>query len=415
MDNDDVSITVDAGSAGAAANLNRGLNGMSSDTETGGERREESGWYDLFSRGARDWLRHNEKVRHAVRKSLPEIVSGADVLSHNGNRTVRVPVRFLEHYRFRLLDPNTRSGVGQGAAKPGDVLSQGRGVPGRDKGSGGRGEGGLEFVLELKVDDIIDWLWEELNLPHLQAKTGSLEDDEYTREGWDRRGARSRLDKRRSLKESIKRRAVQSHGPVFTNEDLRYRQLVRRQRPTTQAVVFFALDVSSSMTERDRKLAKSFFFWVIQGLRRQYRRIEPVFVAHTINAWEFNEDEFFQVRGQGGTVASTAFEKVTSIITDRYNPARYNIYVFYSSDGDNFREDREAALEGLRRIAAVANYMGYVETSPPSRAGLDTEIGELFQQLSEAGLPVGAYALTEEEDVWEAIRGFFQEQARETA
>lgn len=387
---------------------------MSSDTETGGGDRQDSGWYDLFSRGARDWLRHNEKVRNAVRKSLPDIVAGADVLSNDGNRTVQVPVRFLEHYRFRLLDPGTRGGVGQGSAKPGDVLSQGRGPQGRDKGSGGRGEGGLEFVLELKVDDIIDWLWEELKLPDLRAKSGSLEDDDYTREGWDRRGARSRLDKRRSLKESIKRRAVQSQGPIFINDDLRYRQLIKRQRPTTQAVVFFALDVSSSMTERDRKLAKSFFFWVIQGLRRQYTRIEAVFVAHTINAWEFNEDEFFQVRGQGGTVASTAFETVASIISDRYSPARYNIYMFYSSDGDNFREDREPALEGLRRIVAVANYMGYVETSPPSRAGLDTEIGELFQQLSEDGLPVGAYALSEEEDVWEAIRSFFRRQARVT-
>jgi uncharacterized sporulation protein YeaH/YhbH (DUF444 family) len=381
-------------------------------TGSGGGLRDGGNWYDLFSRGARDWLRHNEKVRHAVRRSLPEIISGADVLGSNGNRTVQIPVRFLEHYRFRLLDTGSRGGVGQGDAKPGDVLSQGRGPgQGRDKGAGGKGEGGLEFVLELKVDDIVDWLWEELKLPNLQTKAGVMEDDEYTREGWDKRGARSRLDRRRSLKESIKRRAVQAKGPVFTNEDLRYRQLVKRQRPATQAVVFFALDVSSSMTERDRKLAKTFFFWVIQGLRRQYHFIEPVFVAHTIHAWEFNEGEFFQVRGQGGTVASTAFSKVASIIDERYNAVRYNIYVFYSSDGDNFREDRESALEELRHLASVANYMGYVETSPPSRDGLDTEIGETFARLSEAGLPVGAYALTEEEDVWEAIRGFFRGQA----
>ncbi len=374
------------------------------------------GWYDLFSRGARDWLRHNEKVRHAVRKSLPEIVSGADVLSGSGNRTVQIPVRFLEHYRFRLLDFGSRGGVGQGDTKPGDVLSQGRGPgQGRDKGAGGKGEGGLEFVLELKIDDIVDWLWEELQLPNLQAKSGAMEDDEYTREGWDRRGARSRLDKRRSLKESIKRRAVQAKGPVFTNEDLRFRQLVKRQRPATQAVVFFALDVSSSMTERDRKLAKTFFFWVVQGLRRQYTRIEPVFVAHTVHAWEFNEDEFFQVRGQGGTVASTAFNKVASIIDERYSPARYNIYVFYSSDGDNFREDRDAAARGLSGLTSVANYMGYVETSPPSRDGLDTETGELFKQLTHASAAVGAYALTEEEDVWEAIRGFFRGQAQDAA
>lgn len=374
------------------------------------------GWYDLFSRGARDWLRHNDKVREAVRKSLPEVISRADILGSDGNRTVRVPVHFLEHYRFRLLDPETQVGAGQGDVKPGDVLSQDR-RPGQgdDKGEGGRGEGGLEFMVELKVDDIVDWLWEELELPNLQAKSGALEEDDYTREGWDRRGARSRLDRRRSLKEAIKRRAIQTNGPPFTNEDLRYRQLVKRQTPATQAVVFFALDVSSSMTDRDRKLAKTFFFWVIQGLRRQYARIEPVFVAHTVQAWEFKETEFFQVRGQGGTVASVAFSKINEIIHERFDPVRYNIYAFYASDGDNFREDRYPALDQLRKLASVANFMGYVETSPPSRVGLDTETGELFDRLSDQGHAVGAYALTDEEDVWEAIRAFFRDQAADAA
>ena len=81
-----------------------------------------SAWYDLFSRGARDWLRHNEKIREAVRAHLPEVIAGADVLSR-GQSTVQVPVRMLEHYRFRLRSPNKVSGVGQGNAKPGDQLT----------------------------------------------------------------------------------------------------------------------------------------------------------------------------------------------------------------------------------------------------------------------------------------------------
>jgi uncharacterized sporulation protein YeaH/YhbH (DUF444 family) len=80
-----------------------------------------AGWYDLFSRGARDWLRHNEKVREAVRSHLPEAIAGGDVLS-GGTKTIRVPVRMLEHYHFRLRSPEQQQGVGQGAAKPGDTL-----------------------------------------------------------------------------------------------------------------------------------------------------------------------------------------------------------------------------------------------------------------------------------------------------
>ncbi len=99
-------------------------------------------------------------------------------------------------------------------------------------------------------------------------------------------------------------------GLAFTNEDLRFRPLIRRRTPTTHAVMFFAMDVSGSMSVRDRQLAKTFFFWVVQGLRRQYKYLEPVFVAHTVDAWEFQEQEFFQVAGTGGTVASSAFEKL---------------------------------------------------------------------------------------------------------
>lgn len=385
---------------------------MGMTTTSGGQKTGGSRWYDLFSRGARDWLRHNEKVREAVRERLPELISSADILGADGNRKVRVAVRFLEHHRFQLNRPQSRKGVGQGKAQPGDVLSQPQ-RPGDEpgKGRGGKGQGGVEFVLELKVDDIVDWLWEELELPNLQTKSGAMEQDEYVREGWDRQGARSRLDRRRSLKESIKRRAVQREGPVFSNDDLRFRQLVKRDRPATQAVVFFALDVSSSMGERDRQLAKTFFFWVVQGLRRQYTRIEPVFVAHTVDAWEFSEEDFFQVRGTGGTVASQAFNKVLQIIEDRYSPARFNIYMFYASDGENFSHDREPATEALEALAEAVNFMGYLETSIVQMKTLNTETAELFKAVAERGAPAGSFALTREEDVWEAIRSFFKQQA----
>jgi uncharacterized sporulation protein YeaH/YhbH (DUF444 family) len=157
-------------------------------------------WYDLFSRGARDWLRHNEKVRDAVRAHLPQVVAGADVLSR-GTSTVRVPVRMLEHYRFRLRPPDQVEGVGQGAAKPGDRIETG-GDPaqGGGRGTGGDEDGGIQYTLEFQVDDIVDWLWEEMQLPNLENRAGKAREDDWTREGWDRRGARSRLDRRRSLK-----------------------------------------------------------------------------------------------------------------------------------------------------------------------------------------------------------------------
>jgi uncharacterized sporulation protein YeaH/YhbH (DUF444 family) len=366
-------------------------------------------WYDLFSRGARDWLRHNDKVRAAVREKLPELIAGSDVLPR-ADSTVQVPVRFLEHSRFRLRDSGESGGVGQGDGKPGDVLASPADQE-QGKGAGGNDEGGYQFVLELKIDDIVDWLWEELKLPNLKVKSGAMRNEEFSREGWSRRGVRSRLDRRRSLKEAIKRRAIQRDAPAFTDDDLRYRQLALRQKPATEAVVFFAMDVSSSMTDRDRRLAKTFFFWVVQGLRRQYTHIEPVFVAHTIEAWEFAEAEFFQVTGSGGTVASSAFHKISEIAAQRYDPSRFNIYVFYASDGANFRHDRENAQAALSDLGEIVNYIGYVETASSAQQALSSETSMLFEQLeAEIGV-AGRYGLSTPESVWDAIRAFFSQQA----
>ena len=375
----------------------------------------DSDWYDLFSRGARDWLRHNEIIARAVREKLPELLAQADVLG-GGEDTVKVPVRFMEHFRFRLRAAEEQTGAGQGGAKPGDTLSNGEQQSGEgQKGTGGNGEGGFELMLEFKIDDLVEWLWEELKLPDLKMKVGDSRDDDYIREGWNRRGARSRLDRRRSMKEAIKRRAVDANGPAFINDDLRYRQLVVRKQPATRAVVFFAMDVSSSMRDRDRKLAKTFFFWVMQGLRRQYQKIDLVYIAHTVKAWEFDETEFFAVRGSGGTVASTAFNAVDSIIDSRFDPSQYNIYLFYASDGENFRDDHDRASDSLSKIASVANCIGYIETPASADRALETETAGIFKAAREAGAPASSFALTSNDSVWEAIRGFFQQHAtRET-
>jgi uncharacterized protein len=386
---------------------------MSTDSES--EPPAINGWYELFSRGSRDWLRHSDKIREAVREHLPQIVAGSDIINH-GAGTVRVPVRMLEHYRFRLRDDGEPQGVGQGKAKPGDVLGQGKAPAGPgQKGTGGKERGGTELLLEFKVDEIIDWLWEDLKLPNLQPRVGPSEESEWKREGWDRRGARSRLDRRRSFKESVKRRASDSSSPSFTDEDLRFRQLTRRRLPTVRAAVFFLLDVSGSMTERDRQLAKTFFFWVSAGLRREYRSLDIVFVAHTTDAWEFNEADFFKVTGSGGTVASAGLAKVREIIQSRFNPAGCNVYLFYASDGDNAPDDHAPAHGELEAIAKLARYAGYLEISAASVRGTPSETSRIFDQIAAGGLPSGRFSVTGPDDVSAAVRHFFAAESRAAA
>ena len=386
----------------------------------------ETPWYDLFSRGARDWLRHNEKVRDAVKDTLPELLSSSDLMTGNGSRTVAVPVKFLEHARLRLAESQVQQGAGQGRGEPGDVLQ-----PGREEGSeqgqaGGTGDGEIRFVVELKLDEIVDWLWEELKLPELKPKrTATMDQAEYVREGWDKRGARSRLDRRRTMKEAVKRQAIQ--GPAsgtgyavddepisLINDDLRFRQLVKRPSPATSAAVIFALDVSGSMDEAQRRLAKQFFFFALQGIRRQYAKVETVFLAHAAQAWEFDESQFFQASSSGGTVTSSVARLALEVMEKRYDPGRYNVYFFYASDGENAAEDRDEARTTLAQIAQAVNYSGYCETGGVATfRPRDTQLAEIFGELKTSGLAVGTSHLASQDDVWNAIREFFTEQSKE--
>lgn len=371
----------------------------------------ETPWYELFSRGARDWLRHNQKVREAVRETLPDLVANQELITGPGSRSVLVPVKLLEHARLRLAEPGERHGAGQGQGAPGEVLRPAR-EDAELPGEAGTDKGEVRFVVDLKVDEIVDWLWEELKLPELKPRrSATLDEPDFVREGWDRRGARSRLDKRKTMKEAVKRRAMQKDAVPITNDDLRFRQLVRRSAPATNAAVIFALDVSGSMDEAQRRLAKTFFFFALQGIRRQYAKVETAFLAHAGEAWEFQESEFFRASSSGGTVSSSAFRLALEVMKARYDPGRYNVYFFYASDGENAAEDRVGAFGALGELAKQVNYAGYVETGGLATfRPRETQLAELFGEMRSGGLPVGFSRLGSQEDVWHAIREFFREE-----
>jgi uncharacterized sporulation protein YeaH/YhbH (DUF444 family) len=212
------------------------------------------------------------------------------------------------------------------------------------------------------------------------------------------------------MKEAVKRRSIQENPVPIINEDLRFRQLVKRATPSMNAAVIFALDVSGSMDEAQRKLAKQFFFFALQGIRRQYAKVETVFLAHAAQAWEFDESQFFQASSSGGTVSSCAFQLALEVMNSRYDPSRYNVYFFYASDGENAAEDREPAAAALKLLAAQTNYSGYVETGGVATfRPRETQVAEVFNELKGSGLPVGMSQLSSQEDVWRAIREFFKE------
>jgi uncharacterized sporulation protein YeaH/YhbH (DUF444 family) len=378
----------------------------------------QSRWYELFSRGGRDWLRHNQKVRQAVLAYVPQFLESPDLISGDPSRTVRVPLHLLEHARFQLADPaDGGSGAGHGPGWPGDMLRAGREQRGGQgvSASAGDGDGGVRMQLEFTASDVMDWLWEELELPLLTPQDGTGKELSSMRNGWNRQGALSQLDRRRTAMQAMKRQAAQaapsspSAVPAYINDDLRFRQRRPRRHAASKAVVLFALDVSASMTLPERKLAKTFFHFTLHGLRHRYQDVAVRFLAHATQAWEFPEHEFFQISGEGGTQASCLFRLAHDILRADYGDG-HNAYLFYASDGENYSEDRAAAGAALAALAPSLNFMGYVETAVGAlrpHAAQASELRRLFSARRHAGGAAAICTLAQPDDAWDAIRSFF--------
>ena len=133
------------------------------------------------------------------------------------------------------------------------------------------------------------------------------------------------------------------------------------QKENTTAAVFFIMDVSGSMTKQKKYLARSFFFLLYQFLNHRYSAIDVIFVSHTAEANEVNEEQFFTQVPNGGTLVSTGLKKVEEIIEKRYHPKNWNLYTFYCGDGDNWPIDNKESLSEFRKLKEMNQMMCYTE------------------------------------------------------
>jgi uncharacterized sporulation protein YeaH/YhbH (DUF444 family) len=144
--------------------------------------------------------------------------------------------------------------------------------------------------------------------------------------------------------------------------DVRYNRFDRIPKPVTQAVMFCLMDVSGSMTEAMKDLAKRFFLLLHVFLTKRYKHLDIVFIRHTSNAEEVDEDTFFHSRETGGTIVSTALEEMMRVVRERYTPDSWNIYAAQASDGDNYTEDSDRCSQLLgQEILPLTQYFAYIE------------------------------------------------------
>jgi sporulation protein YhbH len=354
-------------------------------------------------RSAEDRRRHKELVEGSIKKNIGNIIAEESIIGQSGNKKIKIPIRGIREYSF-IYGKNIKGAAsGDGDEKRGDVV--GEDLEGKNPGTGGAGdkEGEDIYETEITVEELVNYLFDDLKLPDIdRKKLSELESEKGFRKlGYQKKGIPPRLAKRRSAVEKIKRRqtyrrsldelngekreTVTEDEPEpftedepkrfpyteeepkrfpFTEDDLRYRRLKETHRKDFNAVVLCIMDVSGSMDQTKKYMARSFYFLLYQFLRLRYSHIEIVFIAHTTTAREVGELEFFHKGESGGTYISSGYEKALEIIEQRYNPANWNIYAFHCSDGDNWTEDNKKAVELAARLCEVCNLFGYGEIVP---------------------------------------------------
>ena len=372
--------------------------------------------WSLQRKGIIDQERHKDRVKEAIRKNLGSIVSNEAIILSDGKRSVKVPIRSLDEYKFRF-DHRKRKQVGQGDGKTrvGDVLGreEGRGQ-GKGQGPAGQDKGAEYYEAEVNIDELAALIFEDLRLPFLEEKAKKAVPAKTTRFNEIRRtGVMANLDKRRLILENIKRNARSSSGAKFGNvrkEDLRFKSWEDEHRYESNAVVLALMDVSGSMGEFKKYIARSFFFWMVRFLRTKYDNVEIVFISHHTEAKEVTEEQFFTQGESGGTVVSSAYQLALEIIRERYSPRDWNVYPFHFSDGDNYYSDNEEAVRLADELIGTCNLFGYGEIGEEGTSGYRRSSGALLSifkdRLRRKERFVGV-RIDEREDVYPALKQFF--------
>jgi len=374
-------------------------------------------------RTAGDRLRHRQKVREAIRNNIGDIIAEESIIGKDKNRIIKVPIRGIKEYRFVYGD--NAPGVGQagdGEPKPGDVVGQGQ--DGQGNQQAGDKPGVDYYETEITLDEVIELMFEDLELPDLERKRlRQLEVERLFRQkGFRRKGIRVRLDKKRTARSRVKRKkATLKRHPMtaaerfpFHKDDLRYHHTVTDIRNESNAVVLCIMDTSGSMDRLKKYLARSFFFLLYRFICTRYQNVEIVFIAHHTEAAEVTEEEFFHKGESGGTFISSGYNKALEIIEQRYHPALWNVYAFHCSDGDNFDSDNPAALKAAQELAKIANLFGYGEIKPLGSGYYGSTMIQFFSQIQEPNFQT--VQIQKKEDIWTSFKTFLsKDRVREDA
>jgi uncharacterized sporulation protein YeaH/YhbH (DUF444 family) len=322
-----------------------------------------------------DWSHFRDVVSGRIRKALKKFIKSGQIVKNrgkNGKISITIPKIDIPHIVYGSSD----EGVGRGQGKEGDVVGK---DPKKGKGNGA-GQGESEGItINLDLDEVLKFMQHELQLPNLKKKPNEIYDEiKIKYNNISLIGPESLRHNRRTLMQTLKRHAAEGtldkmkyvagvKDPVRVlqpiNEDKRYRQFNEIKIPSSNALIVFARDGSGSMDQAKCEIVSDMAWWIDVWIRRFYDRVDRLYVWHDSEAMEVDEQKFYNYRFGGGTTCSSALKFITKQFENRYPPNKWNIYVFYFTDGENWGEDNQIFINSLAEDFKpnVVNFTGITQ------------------------------------------------------
>jgi hypothetical protein len=384
-------------------------------------------------RSAGDRKRHRDKLRRSLRENIADIIAEESIIGRDRDRVIKVPIRGIREYRFTFGDNEGGVGTGDGETQPGQIVGQAGRKGDKAQGPAGSEPGVDYYETEITLDELVDIMFEDLELPDMERKIlkEAMAERTSKRRGYRKAGVRVHLDRRRTVRAKLRRKiASGTIEPLgqdatqeeveqdraafpFRKEDLTYKRLVQDIREESNAVVICVMDTSGSMDRLKKYLARSFFFLLFQFVATKYENVNLVFIGHHTEAKEVTENEFFHKGESGGTLISSGYKKALEIVKERFHPAHWNVYAFHCSDGDNFESDNEEALKAARELCEVCNLFGYGEIKPMGSHYYESSMLDRFRRLKADNFQ--SVLIERREDIWPSFRAFMSRDRAEAA
>jgi len=397
------------------------------------------------------------RYKQQIKQAVSDAISKRSVTDIDSGESVTIPGRDITEPFFHQGKGGHREMIhpGNDQFSTGDRIKRPLGGQGGGSGQGDAsrdGEGEDEFVFSISKDEYLDLLFEDLELPNLKKnQLDKLVQYKNVRAGYRSEGVPSNIDIVRSLQGSLARRVAMTAGkkkqlkevetqielllqdaipaqlqlqqlrqqaaelkrridavPFIDSFDLRFRNFAKRPEPTSKAVMFCLMDVSGSMDQATKDMAKRFYILLYMFLSRSYKNVDVVYIRHHTQAKEVDEQEFFYSQETGGTIVSSALKLMADIVKERYDPSQWNIYAAQASDGDNWADDSPQCAQLLtEQLLPLVRYYAYIEITQRPHQSLWLEYEKLLATFDNFAIQ----PIRQVSDIYPVFRELFKKQA----